>query len=335
MSIAAELAEFLLKAALAAGGSAALAYGYMLWCWRGPFKGIRYGNKSFEAMSAVEKMETLYDRCAENKTNAKWPSLFAFLYKLYYKESFHPTFTYFADELYPGQFKGIHTVGGVCKAVFESTMDHPYTGLLASPANPVVFRMSQAVKPTNKNIPGIALKFLRGTLPSVNVVALHSFDGVEGGNFFSRSMSNHIPLPTPNLITKKFGYFAKFAQTVGLSELAEAEQDGVSVEVGKRVFPFQLQFIPNPELQNNPAWRDLPVDVSLEAIYKEIPAETVLFTVLAVEEPNAPAKKIGVIRTKSAIIPSQYGDTKLFFRHTAMETDLALRPEWRAAVPDS
>eukprot|EP01059_Diplonema_ambulator_P033268 TRINITY_DN6886_c3_g1_i1.p1 TRINITY_DN6886_c3_g1~~TRINITY_DN6886_c3_g1_i1.p1 ORF type:complete len:358 (+),score=58.03 TRINITY_DN6886_c3_g1_i1:47-1075(+) len=323
------------RIAVLAGGVGLSA---LLFCWKTPSRAVCTADEKYEKKSADEKMKLLYTRCRGWEGDAReYPEKNEFAHFLL-DESYGPTFAYYSDELYTGQRKSIHPVGCVASGVFESFNNHPYSGVFTSEANPIIIRLSHAGQPKgNISIPGMAVKFLRDGLPSVNVFALNSFEGIEGGNFFSVDLSNHLPHPKAvanKIASLKFGAFSPHSTMVGISEFAEATQDGTPVE-GEPNFPFQLRFVPNPNLATAPQFVNAAHDTPLGELMETIPMGTVLYTVLAIEYPEAPAKPIGAIRTTSPLIHSKYGDEKLFFRHQRMNDDLERRPEWRDHVTKS
>jgi hypothetical protein len=62
---------------------------------------------------------------------------------------------------------------------------------------------------------------------------------------------------------------------------------------------------------------------------------TKLYKVIATDKPlelGGREKHIGDIVTTSSMVTSLWGDTRLFFRHTRFDEDIAARPEWEAHV---
>ena len=51
------------------------------------------------------------------------------------------------------------------------------------------------------------------------------------------------------------------------------------------------------------------------------------------EELGGSEQMIAQIKTVSEMTTSLWGDEHLYFRHTRMEDDLALRPEWEPSTP--
>jgi len=69
-----------------------------------------------------------------------------------------------------------------------------------------------------------------------------------------------------------------------------------------------------------------------------IPAETTLFDVMALDEPNGTATpwlspnlfKIGEIKTTTTFTQSLFGDERLFFSHQRLSDDVDIRQEFRS-----
>ena len=91
--------------------------------------------------------------------------------------------------------KYIHSVGVVAKCKFQSSGQHPFTGIFEGADHGIV-RLSVAQEP-NKDVqniaPGIALKFMRDGLESVSLVSMYSVDGQPSWNFFANDLTSHIP----------------------------------------------------------------------------------------------------------------------------------------------
>lgn len=63
-----------------------------------------------------------------------------------------------------------------------------------------------------------------------------------------------------------------------------------------------------------------------------IPTGSPLYDVYALNAPDSEQQLIGTLYTNSAIVPSMYGDTELFFEHQRMDGpngDLAYNPQWQ------
>eukprot|EP01064_Diplonema_japonicum_P025472 TRINITY_DN3689_c5_g1_i1.p1 TRINITY_DN3689_c5_g1~~TRINITY_DN3689_c5_g1_i1.p1 ORF type:complete len:335 (+),score=68.68 TRINITY_DN3689_c5_g1_i1:49-1053(+) len=317
-------------AVVVGGGGASLAM-WMWYNWRAPPQPYP-SDVQYESLSAEEKMQLLWKRCKEDHTSGPLTTTKQLMWDFAITQTFHPTMHFHSDELYTGTKKYIHPVGGVCTGVFESTGGHNFTGVLACKSSPIIFRMSYGGQPSATSaVPGIALKFLRTGLPSVNIMAMKDLDGVPTGNFFRTTLMNHIGR-SDNLVFKaverKFAHFSPRARMLGLCEFGFATTDGEELDKKDVVFPFRLIFEPNPELAEKPEWKDLKTDYPLEELYKQIPVGAVLYTVKALPEPGAVPVDVGVIRSTSLIVSSKYGDTKLFFKHIPMDDDLKIHPEW-------
>eukprot|EP01064_Diplonema_japonicum_P018392 TRINITY_DN2707_c0_g6_i1.p1 TRINITY_DN2707_c0_g6~~TRINITY_DN2707_c0_g6_i1.p1 ORF type:complete len:352 (+),score=67.46 TRINITY_DN2707_c0_g6_i1:54-1058(+) len=328
---------FLKKTAMVVSGTGVGVASWLRWCWKSPTQHYAADVK-YESLVAEEKAKLLWTRCAEDTTPSTYPGTKDLLFDFLLAQNFHATMWYESDEMHPKtKKKNIHTIGGVCAGVFESSGDHDYTGVFASKSNPIIFRMSYGEKQSRAAVPGIAVKFLRTGVPSANIMAMKDLNGVQTGNFFATPLRNHIH-KTENflfkMIEQKFAYFSPHARMLGLSEFGTATVDGKPVEKKDVVFPFCLLFEPNPELAEKPEWKNLNWDYPMEELFPHVPAGTMLYTISAFAEPGAPAKKIGVIKSTTPIISSKYGDEKLFFKHIRMDADLELRPEWNKGADE-
>merc|ERR1711879_1089194 len=57
-----------------------------------------------------------------------------------------------------------------------------------------------------------------------------------------------------------------------------------------------------------------------------------VYTVLAQREPTSLLDTIGNIVITESPAPSKFGDKDMFFQHTRMEDDVAIRPEWTSDI---
>jgi len=121
-------------------------------------------------------------------------------------------------------------------------------------------------------------------------------------------------------------------------------QDGT--EVLDPEFPFDLMFVPTPEIAIRFSEWDTtrPYDADGNEIFwwnqlKDIEENTVLLKVMARSHPDDPIKfpestleHIANIRLTSRLITSIFGDTRLFFQHEPSKGDWSLEPEWSGHV---
>lgn len=219
--------------------------------------------------------------------------------------------------------KLIHSVGAVAKCSFEFG-ESSYTGLFKG-ADTALVRLSMAVEPTKKSfVPGSAFKLLRDGVTSGNFVAMNSLNGQTGFNFFQKDFSNHISSQNlhfqQKLLKRNFQKVSLWATYVGLSHMAQYDQDSNETPENEMLFPFQIILKPNPDLH----FPDIQGGDPLVDQLATIPIGTVLYTIMAAPAPKTAFTKIGVIRTKGKFTKSSYGDENLFFQHQKFEDDLAL-----------
>jgi hypothetical protein len=282
---------------------------------------------AYEKLQASEKQSLLLDAVGSDKASGSYPFPTRVMNIL--TESVMTTFDAVSDVFPQAREKYIHSVGVVGGIKFESSGDHPYTGIFKGAEHGLI-RFSSAKQPGLPAVPGIVpaftpgvgIKFLRDGRPSSNFVAMPSLDGqwCTDSNFFSKDFSNHVAATGDfalKLIAAKFWQASYCPLMVGLSDLA-SETEG---QIG--VFPYQLILHPLVDVQCS----CLSYSTCLKN-FGEIKVGTQLFEVRAVSEPAAEAQVIGHITLTSQTQTSKFGDESLFFKHQHMEDDFALKPEW-------
>ena len=149
-------------------------------------------------------------------------------------------------------------------------------------------RLSVAANPDgNPFTPGIALKLLRDGVDSANMIGMYSMDGQPGSNnFFAHSFSNHIPFPKPGMaseaLNKKFSSASDYITSLGLSDSATIDQYG-NYQMNAN-FPWKIRFVPNPRLKEIAPAGELSSSDFTEQLM-EIPAGTILFSIMALDKP--------------------------------------------------
>jgi len=280
------------------------------------------------AKSAAEKMDLIWENINMDTSSGPWPGIH--LGEIFF-EDMCITLYQDGDEM-PIAWTGnprkkyIHSVGSHGKVEFVSSGDHSYTGIFEG-ASQGIIRISLAQEPdTNKlaTAPGMGLKFLRDGIESGSMVAMYSVEGQESWNLLKNDWTNHVGAGGGVLFVlgEKFGTATPYIQYVSLSDMARYREDGS--DVGTPVFPFMLKFKPNPELQNFPDEYHGPFTDDLAGI----PVDTMLFSVYALDAPEGTETMIGELVLRSEMTTSNWGDTRLFFRHQNMIEDLAIHPEW-------
>ena len=186
--------------------------------------------------------------------------------------------------------------------------------------------------------PSFAIKFLRDGMQSVNHLANVSFGSTDSFNFFANNFRSKIPLfedvCAQETIQKKFTEISTIYNydtlgQVGLAEFAKWKTDGTRIRPHK--MPQDMWFVPNPELaalwpherQYDANGREIPFYEQLT----QIPDGSNLFEVWARDVPDDPrwypegskVQHIANVVTHSAIVTSNFGDTRLFFEHEFMQ----------------
>ncbi|EGR29683.1 hypothetical protein IMG5_150790 [Ichthyophthirius multifiliis] len=295
----------------------------------------KYSGEDYQKQTRQEKLSQLLEEILKDSTPGNFPSTLSLAG--IFTESMKVTMNLQSDQFPEGRKKFIHSVGNVAHAQFQAEPDTPYTGFFKG-ADSLLIRLSCAKKPNptkeplNNFIPGIALKYLVDGQPSANLVAMNSVNGIPSWNFFAEEISNHIGLASGlslKLLSQKFASATKQIQTVGLKAFASHDQNGKAVDNVK--YPWKLIFRAPDNIKE--MFSDTFKNYYTDQL-KTIPAETVLYEVFAVENPeDGCQKKIGKIFLKSKLNTSKFGDQQLFFQHQDMENDLKERPQWRDYTP--
>jgi len=114
-----------------------------------------------------------------------------------------------------------------------------------------------------------------------------------------------------------------------VSNWAKYGEDGKEVE--GPVFPYRLRFQPTGEIDFSDEYvRPFTDDL------KSIPADTVLYNILALDQPEelgGVEAQIGQLVLRSEMITSLWGDQWLYIRHDDEAHDLVLKPEWNQYTP--
>lgn len=232
--------------------------------------------------------------------------------------------------------KLIHTVGAIAKAKFVWTSNN-YTGLFQA-AKTIFVRASTALEPGNgKMTAGVSIKAFRDGVPSSSVIAMYELDGQDTLNYFQHVFCTRIAerptLPFKlQLLGKKFHIQSSYPGSLGTSEFASVNQDGSKVTSPN--YPWALLFQPNPDLSKLMASNTNP---NIGSVLSNILAgNEVLYKVFAIDQPESLIPiYLGYIRLESAFHQSKFADHTLFFKHTFIEEDFILKPEWKTWFGDS
>lgn len=225
-----------------------------------------------------------------------------------------PTIQVVSDEMPFGRIKFIHTHGS-CAKVELVTVDSPFTGIFKSGASGLA-RLGWAAPPELAGyIPGMAVKFLVDSNPSVNIQVMNSLDGQGlSANFFERTFSNQIAEPTNPIIQILAGLFKRATKNpfyLPVNHLASVQKDGLKVP--QAIYPDVLNFEPR-----HPDWISKDSHQDLRLTLVDFNSGTILYDVFGSLGDNS--YRIGVLKITSQFISSKYCDEKLFFQHNTLES---------------
>jgi len=308
----------------------------------------RLTSSGYIAYPAVLKQATIWHNVIFNQTSGPWPSkdlLSASGVPLSARTTDPcPSLEAPGDELPVGRVKKVRAVGSIGKVKFFPIARHqnphyphtgrqsPYTGIFQGASFGIV-RISTFREPTPNRDPifGMGLKFFRDGVESASLVAVVGPDGQKSWNVFQNSWSTHIPPPSNikpiHIEVSTFAAGATpHAGQVGLSDWARYGENGRRITDSEMNYPYKLVFRPTGEIVFPDEYHGVLAD-DLATIEKD----TVLWDVFAWDNPEELGGReelIGSLILTSPLVPSLWGDTKLFFRHQDMRDDFILRPEW-------
>jgi len=305
----------------------------------------RLSSSGYIAYPAVLKQATIWHNVLFNQTSGPWPAKNTLTEGGYPVKGLDPcpSLEFPGDELPVGRVKAVHTVGSVGKVKFvpiarrqdpyypHTGQKGPYTGIFQGASFGIV-RISTYNEPApncetcEDPTFGMGLKFLRDGVESASLMAASS-EGQKSWNAFKNSWSNHIPALNndKSILTFSSGASPHSLQ-VGLSDWARYGENGRPIADTEINYPYKLVFRPTGEIVFPDEYHGALVD-DLATIEKD----TVLWDVFAWDNPEELGGReelIGSLILTSPLVPSLWGDTKLFFRHQDMRDDFILRPEW-------
>merc|ERR1711935_629038 len=241
------------------------------------------------------------------------------------------------DVMPAGRRKAIHSVAAVCPFTIDISADSPFTGLFKTGQTAGFIRLGGATDFTSSltpgMTPGIGVKFLRSGTSSANFVALRELSPLPDNshNFFQATLKNHLPDQHPTdaaqlALALRFCSTGHCITKVGLSNVCTHDQDGT--EYPDPTFPFQVAFEPTGDVNFPDAAPDSMWDFLNQFI--ALAPGTRLYTIRAMISPTE-SIVLGDVVTSDECVSSNFGDTKMFFKHQWIEEDIALRPEWADA----
>jgi len=227
--------------------------------------------------------------------------------------------------------KYLHRRGAVAKVRIKANKNNPYSGIFQG-AECAILRLSLTYRPNKSRsvAPGLALKVLRDNVASANVSALYTLEGQKKDfNFFKNPLSNIVPIGTDiglKLAHSIFSRVTDYPEQLGVKDMAEF--DGAGVKSTNNISPKQLFFVPSEEISNK--FSSDSHDVRDD--FLSIGSGTTLYKIYAVDSKHKgfnyydysidkmkeflkDSSEIGEIVTTSPFIASEFGDTKIFFKH--------------------
>ena len=306
----------------------------------------------YGAMPAAQKADVLWDLITANQTGGSFMSLTetgkiaGSCPYLQLMQSVQ------LDWREVGHRKISHGIGAHARAHIR-WLPNEYTGMyqeayhclvrLANPAKPGKWTF-----PFTSYGPNLAIKCLNDGPTSVNLQALWQLDGYSvypkgkkwSCSYFEAPLASHTPRRYDLLCKACPGFFHgggliplfdkadNQSMLIGTSQLAEVRQNGEK-ETETLRFPFALMFVPS-----SPSHNEVPCSfnnfTSQLLDGSHFRNGTVLYDIHAIdtpwsERPNGKPSmnKIGEVVLESNFVKSTFGDTRLFFRHTFFNEEIA------------
>jgi hypothetical protein len=240
---------------------------------------------------------------------------------------------YVGDVAPVGHAKPIHPHGVMAKVAFNSTGNHPYTGVFKGNECGLL-RLSVTGDPADRGFaPGFAWKTLIDGKPSENISALYTLSGQDTNHdFFANELSNYVSLESNATLGSSLLFSFVTAKPNLVMANAMAATDSSGNEEANAVSPTQVYFVPTAEVQGlfDTAEHDFRDDLM------SLPEGTKLYDVYATDmeikssvwkskqarlqnERRADAVKVGELVMDSNFAASQFGDSGVFFKHERYE----------------
>lgn len=294
--------------------------------------GSNPGRTPYEMLTADAKLDYIWSQLLVNQFTGKTndPSLV-------FQESMDPVVHHQSDFMPANRLKVTHSSGVVCKIKLEINKDaSPYTGILKNGAEYGVLRWSSTVDPfvVGGPVPSMGMKYFKDGELSANGVALNTQTVQKTSNPLAVPLTNQF-VAAPLNIQQRFGTVTGYPNFTGNSAFAY-ESSNSSAKIN---FPWQLIYVPNPDMQklfpehfrynNNAEF----YSQFLSPLFQMPAGEPILYHVHAVDKPGDMSFYIGDIRMKSPFVRSEFGDKTLFFKHTITEEDIQFRREFGVMCP--
>lgn len=135
-----------------------------------------------------------------------------------------------------GRKKYIHSIGWHSSFKYTPIQNFGtnWTGIFSEESIGIIrFSMMKKLKDKNTYSPAVALKFLRNSVTSCNILAMPSMDGQTSTNFFEKEFKTHIKKPRDfinKVLLNKFEQASKCVLCTGLKHCAQFDSKGDEVE---------------------------------------------------------------------------------------------------------
>lgn len=232
-----------------------------------------------------------------------------------------------------GYEKPIHPYGTMATVAFESTGNHPYTGVFKG-SECGLLRLSVTGNPADRGFaPGLAWKTFVDGKPSANVSALYTLSG-QGDNhdFFANELSQYVSTEANDTLgsTILFSLVSTKPTRLMTENLAAVRADGTQESSANA--PTQIYFVPTSDVRglfssNAHDFRDdlttLQAGTALYDVYatsKDIRTSWIsYYNNKYAKQRRDSAVKVGTIRLTSDMTTSAFGDGGVFFKHQRYE----------------
>jgi hypothetical protein len=271
---------------------------------------------NYQSLSSDEKQVILWEKVTNSHQENPLPEVdtggFSKAYKLLTGLfNLSPSFDHESDQLPKGREKILHPNGSVAKVSFVPSAGHPFTGIYQSGAIGIA-RLSLAQAASDDSyIPGMAVKFLLPSGPSLNLHLINSLEGQGADwNFFEKTLSNKIAHPDGWLLKAIEGIFEWTRSPANDLPVAHlAEMDDSATIVKDPISPEQIFFQPSERVHHLIA-EDSREDFRLSLLKIQPGA---LYDVYGLFQGES--FHIGTLMLESELLASDYGDKELFFQH--------------------
>jgi len=225
-----------------------------------------------------------------------------------------------------------------------------YSGLFKSGAKGII-RLSTAIEPTFDEstgdcqmTPAAAVKMFVDGQPSINYVAMYTFENTEakGCNFFQFPLSTHGPRQG-GIGLKILGHFMDYQGELSTSMsgtrlVGEYTKTGEEIPTEDISIPFALILVPNTELSK--ITKGHLVQGLQESIVSRVGKKMIgkvaykLYAIASPDKVHDEPVHIGNFVVRSEFTNSRWGDDRLFFQQQRFESDVELNPEWNEYLDD-